>query len=342
MKSLPRMLLDSAASLWKRSPVTSFAPQDHGGKNSPLGAVATMVSNPPEAGSRLVACERAEEAVANTAMPVAPVSAACSETPVIAEVLREPPEVARNTIRFVDGLPDAELSRLNALLPWAAFVVDGQGRQFGKAYATHKRADAQPIPDPRIVDLDRRYTLSDKIVLELGCFEGIHTVALCERARRVVATDGRIENVVKTIVRAAMFGYSPTVFYWDLESGAALPFDPTCDIAHHVGVLYHLTDPVDHLHRLSPYIGRAILLDTHVASEGEETTFYTSHGDRWAYTHYREGGRESPFAGLQDHAKWLTIDDLRRLLSVCGFAHVDVAHDCKQRNGRRVTIYAHR
>ena len=37
-------------------------------------------------------------------------------------------------IRGINDLNDEELERLNALLPWAAFVLDRQGRNFGQAY----------------------------------------------------------------------------------------------------------------------------------------------------------------------------------------------------------------
>jgi tRNA (mo5U34)-methyltransferase len=45
--------------------------------------------------------------------------------------------------------------------------------------------------------------LSNKDVLEIGCFEGIHTIGLCNYSRRVYAVDSRIENV-----RTPPHGYS--------------------------------------------------------------------------------------------------------------------------------------
>ena len=36
---------------------------------------------------------------------------------------------------------------------------------------------------------------------EVGCFEGIHTIALCQLGAEVVAVDARIENTVKRIAR---------------------------------------------------------------------------------------------------------------------------------------------
>ncbi len=107
---------------------------------------------------------------------------------------------------ILDLLKDEELQRLNDLLPWSCFVLDAQGRAFGKAWSAKKRAQPQEIPDHRIVELNRRFPLETRDVLEIGCYEGIHTVALARLARRVMAVDSRIENVVKTIVRCAVLG----------------------------------------------------------------------------------------------------------------------------------------
>jgi hypothetical protein len=127
-----------------------------------------------------------------------------------------PADAPRLSIPQVEILPPAELQRLNEMLPWASFVVDRHGRSFGKAWSSKKRAAAQPIPDRRIVELDRCWQLAGKQVLELGCFEGIHTIGLMQLGARVVAIDSRIENVVKTIVRCAMFGHHPLTFRWDV------------------------------------------------------------------------------------------------------------------------------
>src|SRR3954462_9773665 len=99
----------------------------------------------------------------------------------------------RHEIRYVDPLTDEDLSRLNELLPWKAFTVDRHGRRFGGVAWHGKRDDAQPIPDRRTLILDERFKLSDKHVLEFGCFEGIHTVGLLRFASEVTAVDARIE-----------------------------------------------------------------------------------------------------------------------------------------------------
>ena len=243
---------------------------------------------------------------------------------------------------ILDLLKDEELQRLNDLLPWSCFVLDAQGRAFGKAWSVTKRSSPQKIPDHRIVELNRRFPLETRDVLEIGCYEGIHTVALARLARRVMAVDSRIENVVKTIVRCALLGERPFVVPWNIEDGLARDLDISCDVLHHVGVLYHLIDPVRHLREVLPYVREVVMLDTHVASAAAAVDSYVSGTDRFQYQRYKEGGREVPFAGMADHAKWLCEEDLLRVLREAGFHHIDVAERRHERNGPRVLIYASR
>jgi len=243
---------------------------------------------------------------------------------------------------FLASLKDEDVRRLNDLLPWSCYVLDERGRRFGKPWSAGKRATPQRIPDHRILELDRRFPLQDLVVLEVGCFEGIHTVALAGLARRVMAADSRIENVVKTIVRCAAYGKSPEVFVWNVEEGMPNGYDPTCDILHHVGVLYHLADPIRHLQEILPVVRKAIMLDTHVASEETAREVYVSEGTSYRYMPYREGGREDPFSGMADHAKWICEGDLVRLLRESGFRNVDMVERRQERNGPRVLIFASR
>ena len=249
----------------------------------------------------------------------------------------------RVEIPVIEELADDELRILNDILPCASFVVDSRGRRFGKQYSSTKRSNAAQMPDPRIVEFDRRFPLGGRTVLELGCFEGNHTVALCERAEHVIAVDSRIENVVKTIVRCAMFGHRPMVHRIDLEQPLPADFELGCDLLHRIGVLYHLTDPVGHLRMICSKVRHAVTLDTHVAPENATLhEDYTVQGRTYRYMNFAEGPRSSPFAGMLDHAKWLLEADLIEVLHDCGFDEVDVAERRDERNGPRVLIYAAR
>ncbi|MEK0446556.1 MAG: hypothetical protein RLZZ399_1877 [Verrucomicrobiota bacterium] len=241
----------------------------------------------------------------------------------------------------LDLISDSELHTLNELLPWACFTVDSRGRRVGRPFAEHKRNEPQVIPDFRIVELNQRFPLVGKSVLELGCFEGVHTIGLCQHGALVTAIDGRVEHVVKTQTRCALYGYHPEVYCLDLE-GPEISKLPEFDILHHVGVLYHLTDPVGHLRSVLQRTREAVLLDTHVARSGEITHRYESYGASYPVRLYREGGRTDPFSGLREHAKWLLHEDISRILANEGFSNIQELAVEEQRNGLRVCLFAQR
>ncbi|TVP61640.1 MAG: methyltransferase type 12 [Leptolyngbya sp. LCM1.Bin17] len=251
-------------------------------------------------------------------------------------------EEVRNTIKFVDGLNNDDLAELNNLLNWNCFVVDGQGRRFGDSASATKRYTPHQIPDRRIVIMNEVFDLADKHVLEIGCFEGVHTIGLSMYAKKVTAFDSRIENVVKTIVRCALFGYHPTVFQYNTENPAPNLNWLIADVMHHVGVLYHLKDPVQHLLNLDTYIGQGIMLDTHYALDQDATQEYTVDGQTYAYKHYVEGGDRDPFSGMYDFARWLRLDDIAAVLAMAGFPRVDIVEKRNERNGPRVLLMAQR
>lgn len=240
------------------------------------------------------------------------------------------------------SLSDAELARLNRLLDWQCFVLDANGRRFGNIAHAGKRTHPEVIPDPRIVLLDHRFPLAGLHVLEFGCFEGIHTTALCRVAARVTAVDARLDNVAKTLVRCAMLGCSPEVLCCDLERPADLDGIPEADVLHHVGVLYHLADPVRHLLGLRRFARVGLMLDTHVAEPHELDDVLRVDGVDYPCMRYGEGGYADPFSGMQDHARWLTLETIRELLGRGGFGSIEVVQQRQERNGARVLIFAER
>jgi 2-polyprenyl-3-methyl-5-hydroxy-6-metoxy-1,4-benzoquinol methylase len=247
-----------------------------------------------------------------------------------------------NEIRFVDDLSDADLAELNTILDWKSFVADRHGRRFGDVAWAGKRNEPQVIPDPRIVMLDKQFNLADKHVLEVGCFEGNHTVGLSRLAMHVTAIDGRITNVVKTIVRCAMFDVHPTVFKCDVEARPLRVGALQADVIHHVGVLYHLSDPVRHLRDLGQLARLGVMLDTHYALDDEATEAYVVDGKEYRYKRYLEFGLADPFSGMHEHSKWLRLDDILGLLAEAGLDDVSVLQTRSERNGPRMLAIVRR
>lgn len=241
-----------------------------------------------------------------------------------------------------EALSDEELQRLNALLPWSCFTVDTRGRRLGNRAWPGKREEPQAVPDRRIVQMNGRFGIAGKHVLEFGCFEGVHTAGLCRLGAKVTAIDARIENVVKTLVRTAMFGCAPEVYVCNVDEPDGLARLPRADLIHHVGVLYHLKDPVTHLISLGRHASEGIMLDSHFAWPDSARHEYRVAGRVFRYRHYQEGGQAEAFSGMYDHAKWLLLDDIKLLLREAGFPRIEVVEERNERNGPRVLLFASR
>lgn len=242
----------------------------------------------------------------------------------------------------LDRLTDANLAELNTLLKWNCFTVDSRGRRIGDRARPGKREEPQAIPDYRTPLLDRAFGLADKHVLEIGCFEGVHTIGLCDRARTVTAIDARMENVVKTILRCYLYGHAPEVHRCNVELDDELDALPDVDVVHHVGVLYHLVDPVVHLERLSPKVRLGLMLDTHIATPEQATDTLVSGGVSYRCRRIGEGGVSEVFSGMYSHASWLPLDTLLAVLQRLGFARTEVLEQRAERNGPRVLVMAQR
>ena len=243
---------------------------------------------------------------------------------------------------LIELISDDDLARLNNMLSWKCFTADTKGRRFGNKAWKGKRDTAQLIPDPRILEMDRLFTLKDKTVLEVGCFEGVHTIGLAKLGARVYAVDSRIENVVKTLIRTKLFGYTADISLCNLELSTDMARLPSVNIMHHVGVLYHLKDPVSHLLALGTIVNDGMLLCTHYAMEDMLSDSYMLDGKEYRYFKYLEKGRDDFFSGMYDHSKWLLIEDIKYLLAQSGFTDFRIMADEQQRNGPRVTLFAGR
>lgn len=231
------------------------------------------------------------------------------------------------------ALSDSELSEVNALLPWRCFTVDDKGRRLGNRAWPGKREEPQAIPDRRIGIMAEAFPAA-RHVLEVGCFEGVHTVGLCRRFPQVTAIDARASNVVKTIVRCHLYGHSPEVSVCDVETQQV----PESDVVHHVGVLYHLLDPVGHLERLAPRVRQGLMLDSHVARDDQ----ITGEVGGVRFREVAEVGALDAFSGVKAASRWLHLEDLTRILRRIGFGSVDLIERREERNGLRVLLIAKR
>src|SRR6185436_4690646 len=103
------------------------------------------------------------------------------------------------------------LEEANTAFDWRAATELPNGMMLGRVSA-HKRPVPERIPDKRIALLDSLVGLRGKSVLEIGCFEGIHTIGLRTFTDNVTAVDVRPTNVFKALARLSLHGADAKVF----------------------------------------------------------------------------------------------------------------------------------
>ena len=234
-------------------------------------------------------------------------------------------------------ISDSTLSEINSMLDWRAGTLL-EGRVVGKLGVTPgKRTTPGRIPDSRIEKLHQMVNLTGKSILEVGCFEGIHTLGLRLFSENVTAIDIRPLNVVKTLARLSIYGSNARVLVADVEK---LTTDfGRFDLVFHCGVLYHLMSPIEHLFALGPMCN-TIFLDTHVARNEAEIVERKSGGFSYRGAYHGESDWLDPFSGKDAQSFWLTRESLREGLLRAGFSSFNVIEEREERNGPRLAILA--
>jgi SAM-dependent methyltransferase len=207
--------------------------------------------------------------------------------------------------------------------PWVTrFRIDG--RTYG--------GKAELVDDGRIGQFAAAFPEAQS-VLELGCLEGAHSFSLAKLANRVVAVEGRHENIARAqFVQELLKVENVTFVEADLETVPLERFG-RFDAVFCVGLLYHLPKPwllLDQLAGVAPNV----FLQTHYAEHEEATV------DGMPGRTYREHGRADPLSGLSPESFWLTIPALTERLERSGYAVEVLEADLSHRNGPIVTLAA--
>jgi len=230
-----------------------------------------------------------------------------------------------------------QLRELQRLLPWNDGSRLPDGRVLGRG-----RKDWGVTPaDWRIQLLIDHLQPAGKRILELGSCEGVHTVQLAARCGEVVGLEARVGNVVCALVRLWASGVrNASILLGDVRAmnDTIGRFDIIC----HIGLLYHLEHPLEHLAFL-PRLAHTLFLDTHYA----DTTLrfrqaeLTWNGRRYpAYVYPERKHRTDPFSGMAHRSHWFARDVLLSVLRDTGYRGMEILDDRRERNGPRVTLIA--
>lgn len=152
-------------------------------------------------------------------------------------------------------------------------------------------------------------------ILELGSFEGAHSLQLAQPAsvERLVGLEGRDDNIARAELVAELLGRGNTEFHLaDVDTAALEPYG-RFDAVFCAGLLYHLTRPWRLLGEIAKVSDR-LLLDTHYSTAGEDVL----EGHRGSFL--AEGGYEDVLSGLSPRSFWLTLGGLIEVLTENGFA----------------------
>lgn len=235
-------------------------------------------------------------------------------------------------------LSDQEFADIQSAVSWNTGEELPDGRVLGVA---GKRGKLMRGVDSRVKFLSESFPVQHAHVLEIGCCEGLHSVQLAKVAARVTAVDVRPKNVICAMVRAFVHE-AKNIDFRILDVRQLGESKERFDAIFHVGVLYHLMNPVQHLFALRQ-LSDQLLLDTHVCDddtafapmdEVHETTTYR------AFAYRGEEGWKDVFSGVEPTSRWLHRNALLNALHDAGFDSLSVVRDRQERNGPRITVVA--
>ncbi len=205
-------------------------------------------------------------------------------------------------------------SEFERLGTWTTkFTIEGQG--YGGSY------DA--INDVRVEQFFAAFP-NARTVLELGSFEGGHSVALARHpgVRQVVAIEARPVNLEKARFIQRVFAAENIQFVEANLEAIDLTQFGRFDAVFCCGLLYHLPKPWELLDQIARVTDN-LFLSTHYAQERQaDTTLHDLHGRM-----YSEYGFGDPLSGMSPESFWPAREDLSAMLRRAGFSTIHVVSD---------------
>jgi hypothetical protein len=224
---------------------------------------------------------------------------------------------------------DDNLQEFNKSLDWRTGYPLPDGRYVGWSETEAKNGYSrfEPGRNLRVQAVIDHLQPNGKVILELGSCEGILTLQLASICAKVVAIEVRPQNITNALTRLYLHG----VNNFEMHLMDAREVDEKIgrfDILFHSGLLYHLSNPVEHLYKVSR-VSDALLLSTQYGdlSGFFEPTQVGFEGKSYPGYIYNEGGWSEPLAGVEDHSVWLEREALLELVKDVGYSKIEVIAD---------------
>ena len=207
-------------------------------------------------------------------------------------------------------------AEFDALGPWITrFEIDGES--YGGWY------DAASGNDERVQQFLAAFPKA-RSVLELGCLEGGHTVAIARLlgAQRVVGIEGRPSNAERARLVMRTLGLTNVeIRQADLET-LDLTTLGRFDAVFNCGLLYHLPRPWELLGRIAD-VTKGMYLSTHYSRADQ----VNSEVNGYPGFSYGEYGLDEPLSGLSEQSFWPTREGLLAMLHDAGFGKCNVTYE---------------
>ncbi len=179
-------------------------------------------------------------------------------------------------------------------------------------------------------------------IVDLGAYEGYAAWQMEQLgARAVTAVEGSDINFLKLLVVKEVTGLKARALFGDIDR-----YLDTCtgrfDLVWASGILYHSTDPVGLLRRLTRVSDRIFIHTHYFDSPALQANPYAMAffeparnrvervGDRSLTLHFRpygHGKRGRFCGGPEEHSYWMEKEDIFAVLSEFGFAEVSIGVD---------------
>jgi hypothetical protein len=228
--------------------------------------------------------------------------------------------------------------------PWFSHVLQMANRYFRPVALHYNRGE---IEDERLKYIAYFLDVRDQRILEIGPFEGYHSVVLEKMGvRENIAIESRADNLSKCQRVKEKYHLNHTQFLqYDLEclyKGEEIPsFSGPFDLVFCLGVLYHLPDPGRGLEWMRAQ-SSTLFVGTHYATPRKrmKNITYSYGGKSYRGQELTEGGIADPVSGMSPTSLWLYEDDLLRLLQDVGYSRTWVLGKDVQNHTDHITLLA--